>query len=145
MCVSRPLRVLLLLLPLCCAPARAQDTVTLEETSSAIRSRLQDLRTSSALVTAQLTELSEDLRASRSEAEELRERSESLSSSLTAISAKLSDSCETITLYGERLRRRARIIAVLTIVIAVRLLGMILGYVLCFRGVKTPRWLDILL
>ncbi len=134
-------------LPPCPAPAVQQaDTETdLRHLSSSIAGNLQSLRLESELMVSQLTRLHETLSQSETERLRLEAQSRRLSSSLTLINRQLSDCYSTITAYEERLAARGKALAVMLAVLAARLVGMVAGYILYARGVRLPRWLDILL
>ncbi len=123
-------------------PSRKEELETL---SSTIASNLQSLRLESEAMVEQLSRLSLTLQRSENERKELEIQSSRLSSSLTAINAQLSDSYRTITAYEEQLRGQRRILSILIGVLAIRIVGMIAGYILYAKGIRLPRWLDILL
>ena len=136
--------VLFLLCSLSCAGAQEQEK-SLRELSWSISERLTDLKKNSALVTERLMVLSESLEQSQREAAQWREQSTSLSVSLASINDELTSCYSTITEYEAELRRRARTLWILTAVVAARIVMMIAGFVLYAKGVRLPRWLDILL
>ena len=61
------------------------------------------------------------------------------------INAELNNCYETITRYETKLKGLIKIVTILLSVIVIRLLGMVAGYILYAKGIKLPRWLDILL
>ena len=143
-CRSALFMVLFLLCSLFCAGAQEQEK-SLRELSWSISERLTDLKKNSALVTERLMVLSESLEQSQREAAQWREQSTSLSVSLASINDELTNCYSTITEYEAELRRRARTLWILTAVVAARIVMMVAGFVLYAKGVRLPRWLDILL
>lgn len=121
------------------------QTLTLEDYSYSIKQKLLDLRKNSAIVTEQLKTLSENLEQSQAEVQVWKEQSTSLSSSLTSINEELTSSYKTITLYEHKLKTRTKLVTALLIICFIRVAGMLLGYFLYWKGIKLPRWLDILL
>lgn len=89
--------------------------------------------------------LRDDLKISQEELQTWKEQSTRLSDSLTSINEQLNASYETITRYEQKLRARTKVLVLLTLIVAVRLLLMLAGYALYFKGIRLPRWLDILL
>lgn len=139
---------LLLVLLFLSLPSFSQDAEPQEELtslSSSIASNLQSLRLESEAMVEQLSRLSQTLQQSESERKELEIQSSRLSSSLTAINAQLNDSYRTITAYEEKLRMQRRMLTIMLLVLGLRLVGMVAGYILYAYGIKLPRWLDILL
>ena len=144
------LRSFLFLFVLCfVAPCFCQDAVqqemALTEMSLVINSKLIDLKKNSAIVTEQLKQLSENLESSQAEATAWKEQSMNLSSSLENINDELNSCYMTITKYEQKLKIRMNIITVLLIILIIRTICMIIGYIIYFKGIKLPRWLDILL
>ena len=144
------LRSFLFLFVLCfVAPCFCQDAVqqgmALTEMSLVINSKLIDLKKNSAIVTEQLKQLSENLESSQAEATAWKEQSMNLSSSLESINDELNSCYMTITKYEQKLKIRMNIITVLLIILIIRTICMIIGYIIYFKGIKLPRWLDILL
>lgn len=145
-CVRKFLAVLLLLCAACCFSQDAQvQEKGLTELSSAIRDRLTDLKKNSAIVTERLTMLSENLEFSQAEAQWWRERSTSLSSSLMTINEELSSSFETITRYEQQIKTKNKALTWLIIILLIMTAGKVAGYILYAKGIRLPRWLDILL
>ena len=139
---------LLLVLLLLSLPSFSQDAEPQEELtslSSSIASNLQSLRLESEAMVEQLIRLSQTLQQSESERKELEIQSSRLSSSLTAINAQLNDSYRTIAAYEEKLRMQRVTMTIMLLVLGLRLVGMVAGYILYANGIKLPRWLDILL
>lgn len=139
---------LLLVLLFLSLPSFSQDAEPQEELtslSSSIASNLQSLRLESEAMVEQLSRLSQTLQQSESERKELEIQSSRLSSSLTAINAQLNDSYRTITAYEEKLRMQRMTLTIMLLVLGLRLVGMVAGYILYANGIKLPRWLDILL
>lgn len=139
---------LLLVFLLLSQPSFSQDAEPQEELSqlsSSIASNLQSLRLESEAMAERLSRLSQTLQESESERRELEIQSSRLSSSLTAINEQLNDSYRTITAYEEKLRMQRRALSIMLVVLALRMAGMVAGYILYAKGIKLPRWLDILL
>ena len=139
---------LLLVLLLLSLPSFSQDAEPQEELtslSSSIASNLQSLRLESEAMVEQLIRLSQTFQQSESERKELEIQSSRLSSSLTAINAQLNDSYRTIAAYEEKLRMQRVTMTIMLLVLGLRLVGMVAGYILYANGIKLPRWLDILL
>ena len=132
----------LLVVCLLVAPAQAKE---LTAKSLTIKEKLIDLKTNSAIVTEQLKTLSEDLTLSQNEASQWKERSMNLLNSLTSINEELNSCCMTITKQSLELKIKSRIINVLLAILILRTVGMIAGYIIYAKGIKLPRWLDILL
>ena len=139
---------LLLVLLLLSLPSFSQDAEPQEELtslSSSIASNLQSLRLESEAMVEQLIRLSQTFQQSESKRKELEIQSSRLSSSLTAINAQLNDSYRTIAAYEEKLRMQRVTMTIMLLVLGLRLVGMVAGYILYANGIKLPRWLDILL
>lgn len=144
------MRLFWLAVALSCWPCFCQDAGQsrrgeLEMLSSTIAGNLESLRRESEAMELQLTQLQETLSRSESERLRLEEQSSRLSSSLTLINGQLSDSYRTLTAYEERLRTQGKVVMALLAVLGVRLAGMVAGYILYAKGIRLPRWLDILL
>lgn len=129
-----------------------QQSMTLADYSYNIKMKLIDLKKNSAIVTEQLKTLSESLEQSQAEAQAWKDQSTTLSASLKSINEELNDSYKTITQYEQeletrnrKLKSRAKIITILIIILVIRIALMLLGYFLYWKGIKLPRWLDILL
>lgn len=135
--------LLLACFALSCAGAQAQESLSRQ--SSSIRENLLSIREQSILLSEELTSVRERLSVSEEERTRLEEQSTRLSASLTTINGQLTDSYRNITALetrlGATLRKTRALAAVLLVLIAMK----IAGYVLYFKGVKLPRWLDILL
>lgn len=129
----------------CFCQDAAQQEMALTEMSLVINSKLIDLKKNSAIVTEQLKQLSENLESSQAEATAWKEQSMNLSSSLENINDELNSCYMTITKYEQKLKIRMNIITVLLIILIIRTICMIIGYIIYFKGIKLPRWLDILL
>ena len=129
----------------CFCQDAAQQEMALTEMSLVINSKLIDLKKNSAIVTEQLKQLSENLKLSQAEATAWKEQSMNLSSSLENINDELNSCYMTITKYEQKLKIRMNIITVLLIILIIRTICMIIGYIIYFKGIKLPRWLDILL
>ena len=135
--------ILLLSFAFCFALVPAQDKLT--ETSSLIKQKLTDLRVNSAVVTEQLITLSENLKISQQEALELKEQSMSLSSSLMNINKQLNNCYETIETQKSRIKFLWKVSVICLVILAMRTLLMILGFIVYAKGIHLPRWLDILI
>ena len=149
MCHIRKLFIVLLL---CCACSFvcAQDAqVNLEQeltaTSSSISANLMSLKVQSETMKQLLMIQSERLERYEIDQKIWEQQSMELSSSLDSINNSLNSSYETITRYETKLKVQCRVLAVLLIAIVVRIISMLVGYILYIRGIKVPRWLDILL
>ena len=149
MCHIRKLFIVLLL---CCAHSfvYAQDVqVNLEQelavTSSSISANLVNLKVQSETMKQLLMIQSERLDRYEIDQKIWEQQSMELSSSLDSINNSLNSSYETITRYETKLKIQCRVLAVLLIAIVVRIASMLVGYILYIRGIKVPRWLDILL
>lgn len=149
MCHIRKLFIVLLL---CCACSLvcAQDVqVNLEQelavTSSSISANLVNLKVQSETMKQLLMIQSERLERYEIDQKIWEQQSMELSSSLDSINNSLNSSYETITCYETKLKIQCRVLAVLLIAIVIRIVSMLVGYILYIRGIKVPRWLDILL
>ena len=142
-CVKRFL-LLCVLCFVCLSAAPAQEK-ELTNLSSTIKEKLIDLKVSSALVTEQLNQVSEDLKASQNEASQWKELSTNLSNSLVSINEELNSCYMTIEKQEMQSKIKTKWITVLLVILIVRTIGMIAGYVIYAKGIKLPRWLDILL
>ena len=123
--------------------APAQEELT--QLSSSIKDRLMTLKTESEVMKQQLSTLSESLKLSQEEQAKWEAQSTSLSNSLTSINEQLNESYTIIEQQKAKLSVRLKIVLTLVIVLVVRTLAMIAGFILYAKGVKLPRWLDILL
>lgn len=140
-------------LALCLAPCFSQDAphgeVTLEEgletLSSTIKDRLLSLRQESLSMREQLETLSASLETSQSEQAILAEQLMSSSASLTSINEELMSSYNSIARLELKVKSRGRIVLVLGIVFGAMICLKILGYILYAKGIKVPRWIDILI
>lgn len=146
MCTKRSFLVcLLLVLFIYVAPAQANLQEELTKTSSTINGMLLDLKVQSSNMKEQLETVSENLKASEAELSLWKQQSMDLSRSLDSINNSLTHSYTIITNYESKIAMQYKILVVLLIIIVARLLTMIIGYILMFKGVKVPRWMDILL
>lgn len=123
----------------------AQPGSELTYLSSSINDRLTDLKRNSAIVTEQLTALCENLELSQQEALQWKAQSTILSDSLASINEELNSSYETIIKYEQKLKTTNKVLSALCCVLIGMLLFKIFAYVIYAKGVKLPRWLDILL
>ena len=146
MCTKRSFLVcLLLVLFIYVAPAQANLQEELTKTSSTINGMLLNLKVQSSNMKEQLETVSENLKASEAELSLWKQQSMDLSRSLDSINNSLTHSYTIITNYESKIALQYKILVVLLIIIVARLLTMIIGYILMFKGVKIPRWMDILL
>ena len=113
--------------------------------SSSIRDRLTDLKVQSANMTLLCETLQNDLETSQAELQTWKEQSTRLSDSLTNINEQLNESFETITRYERRLKTKTKVLIILVIILVLRTIGMLVGYWLYYKGIRLPRWLDLLL
>ena len=146
MCTKRSFLVcLLLVLFVYVVPAQANLQEELTKTSSTINGMLLNLKVQSSNMKEQLETVSENLKASEAELSLWKQQSMDLSRSLDSINNSLTHSYTIITNYESKIAMQYKILVVLLIIIVARLLTMIIGYILMFKGVKVPRWMDILL
>ena len=127
----------------CLQAVVAQEELTDKYLS--IRDKLISLKANCEIVTEQLIQVSENLKLSQKEAEEWKQTSTTLSENLMSINEQLNDSYETITKLQVKIQQKNKILTWLIVILAIRIMGMIAGYIIYAKGVKLPRWLDILL
>lgn len=120
-----------------------QDTTTTQYLS--IRSKLIELKKESEHVTEQLRIVSESLTISQQRAKEWEETSKTLSESLMSINQQYNDCYEQLVTEKTKSRNLLKLNCALFVILVIRIMGMIAGYILYAKGVKLPRWLDILL
>ena len=113
--------------------------------SSNIRDRLLSLKQESLYMKERLEMLSTSLETSQSEQAILAERLTSSSASLTSISEELTSCYDSIALLESKVKSRGKVVLILGIVFGVMILAKIAGYILYAKGIKVPRWLDILI
>ena len=158
-----PLCVLLFLSFCLLVPVFAQDAQAcqdkeqvLNQTSLLIKSKLQDLKTESDYMKQQLIELSASLKTSDLEQQRLKQQSMKLSSSLQTINESLNNSYLTIhkyeqklnltiRKYEQKLKYKNKILNILLIIVITRICTTVIGYIFYSKGIRLPRWLDILL
>lgn len=146
MCTKRSFLVcLLLVLFVYVVPAQANLQEELTKTSSTINGMLLNLKVQSSNMKEQLETVSENLKASEAELSLWKQQSMDLSKSLDSINNSLTHSYTIITNYENKIAMQYKLLLILLIVIVARLLTMVIGYILMFKGVKVPRWMDILL
>lgn len=153
MCKKLTLLSALLFLSFCLlVPVFAQDAQpcqdkeqVLNQTSLLIKSKLQDLKTESDYMKQQLTELSASLKTSDLEQQRLKQQSMMLSASLTSINESLNNSYLTISKYEQKLKDKNRTLNILLIIVIIRICTTAIGYGFYIKGIRLPRWLDILL
>lgn len=153
MCKRLALLNVLLFLSFCLlVPVSAQDAQAypdkeqvLNQTSLLIKSKLQDLKTESDYMKQQLTELSASLKTSDLEQQRLKQQSMMLSASLTSINESLNNSYLTISKYEQKLKDKNKILNTLLIIVIIRICTTAVGYGFYIKGIRLPRWLDILL
>ena len=104
-----------------------------------------DLKTESDYMKQQLTELSASLKTSDLEQQRLKQQSMMLSASLTSINESLNNSYLTISKYEQKLKDKNRTLNILLIIVIIRICTTAIGYGFYIKGIKLPRWLDILL
>lgn len=120
-----------------------QDTTTTQYLS--IRSKLIELKKESEHVTEQLRIVSESLTISQQRAKEWEETSKTLSESLMSINQQYNDCYEQLVTEKTKNRNLLKLNCALFVILVIRIMCMIAGYILYAKGVKLPRWLDILL
>lgn len=113
--------------------------------SSQIKEQLSDLKTQRLLLEKSIQELSDELTLSEGRRLQLETELSDLNSSSLSMIGKLETYSKRLTDYEIQLRARARWIAVLLTILTVRTACMAAGFVLYARGVRLPRWLDIIL
>ena len=113
--------------------------------SSTIKDKLLSLRDDSNRLNLELETLSKSLENSQSEVAILSEELMKSSHSLTSINEELMNSYLSIELLQRKVKTRSLVVLILGIVFGVMIIAKIVGYVLYAKGVKVPRWLDILL
>lgn len=153
MCKKLTLFYALLFLSFCLLlPVSAQDAQTcpdkeqvLNQTSLLIKSKLQDLKTESDYMKQQLTELSASLKTSDLEQQRLKQQSMMLSASLTSINESLNNSYLTISKYEQKLKDKNKTLNILLVIVIIRICTTAVGYGFYIKGIRLPRWLDILL
>lgn len=153
MCKRLTLLSALLFLSFCLlVPVFAQDVQpcqdkeqVLNQTSLLIKSKLQDLKTESDYMKQQLIELSASLKTSDLEQQKLKQQSMMLSASLTSINESLNNSYLTISKYEQKLKDKNRTLNILLIIVIIRICTTAVGYGFYIKGIRLPRWLDILL
>lgn len=129
-----------------------QQEYQLTKTSYIISEKLASLKQQSdsmsrelQLLTSRLETTSNLLSISESERKQLEIQSTNLSNSLQSINAELNSCYETITRYETKLKGLMKVLVILLSAIVIRSLAMVVGYILYAKGIKIPRWLDILL
>lgn len=153
MCKRLTLLSALLFLSFCLlVPVFAQDAQAcqdkeqvLNQTSLLIKSKLQDLKTESDYMKQQLTELSASLKTSDLEQQRLKQQSMMLSASLTSINESLNNSYLTISKYEQKLKDKNKVLNILLAIVIIRICTTVVGYGFYIKGIRLPRWLDILL
>ena len=153
MCKRLTLLSALLFLSFCLlVPVFAQDAQAcqdkeqvLNQTSLLIKNKLQDLKTESDYMKQQLTELSASLKTSDLEQQRLKQQSMMLSASLTSINESLNNSYLTISKYEQKLKYKNRTLNILIVIVIIRICTTAVGYGFYIKGIRLPRWLDILL
>lgn len=153
MCKRLTLLSALLFLSFCLlVPVFAQDAQAcqdkeqvLNQTSLLIKNKLQDLKTESDYMKQQLIELSSSLKTSDLEQQRLKQQSMMLSASLTSINESLNNSYLTISKYEQKLKDKNKTLNILLIIVIIRICTTAIGYGFYIKGIRLPRWLDILL
>ena len=82
---------------------------------------------------------------SQSELEQFQSELIGLSSDLTTINRQYNDCYETLVKTDQKLKTKTKVVWILIIILGTRCISMIVGFILASKGVKTPRWVDILL
>ena len=118
---------------------------TLTTQSSNINARLQNLKAQSLELTALCRTLNEALQKSRTEAATLQTKSTALSENLMRINQELTDCYENITRLEAQLKEETETTRTLGLIFGVLTLIKVVGFVLYSRGIRIPRWLDILI
>ena len=137
-------RFLACLFVFCLLPVAAQEQ-ELTTRYLSIRDKLMSMKANSELVTEQLKMLSEDLKLSQQEAKQWETTSMTLSENLMSINEQLNNVYENLEAEHQKNKILMKVLATLIAVLAIIILGKIAGYILYAKGVKLPRWLDILL
>ena len=129
-----------------------QQEYQLTKTSYIISEKLANLKQQSdsmsrelQLLTSRLETTSNLLSISENERKQLEIQSTNLSNSLQSINAELNSCYETITRYETKLKGLMKVVVILLSAIVIRSLAMVVGYILYAKGIRLPRWLDILL
>jgi hypothetical protein len=86
-----------------------------------------------------------DLAISQEEREMQQQQLMKSYNSLLNINEKLNDSYSQVVSLQSKLKAAIKIVVVLAIILVLRTVGMICGYILYLKGVRLPRWVDILL
>ena len=137
-----------------CFTAVAQTTgqEALTELSSNISEELQNLRQEitsfkedSIRMVEQLNTSHELLKVTSEERDKWKTESNALSTSITNINDKLNSSYERIIKLEIQKTRQTKALIRLSILLIILIAMKIAGYVLYAKGIKLPRWLDILL
>ena len=136
----------------CCLSAAQAQTPELDKLSSSINDELMSLKEETASLKTALLNMSKSLdnqskilQLSETERKEWETKSTALSTSLQSINEQLNKSYEALTVYKHRLRQHQKALAIVAIILIVLLIGKGVGYYLYAKGIKLPRWLDILL
>ena len=137
-------RFLACLFVFCLLPVAAQEQ-ELTNRYLSIRDKLMNMKANSELVTEQLKMLSEDLKLSQQEAKQWETTSMTLSENLMSINEQLNNVYENLEAEHQKNKILMKVLATLIAILAIMILGKIAGYILYAKGVKLPRWLDILL
>ena len=106
--------------------------------SSTIREKLLLQRQELMSVQNELVSVQNDLVAAQ---EELMKSS----SSLMSINEELMISYSRITILEKEAKQKTKVLLVLLLIVFIRTVCMLIGYILYIKGIKLPRWLDILL
>lgn len=140
-----------LVLVFCLSVVQAQ-TPELDEMSSNISNELMSLKQETETLrndlhnmSKSLASQSEILKLSETERREWEAKSTALSSSLQSINEQLNKSYETLTIYKHRIKQQQKKLAVLIIIFTLLMVAKFVGYYLYAKGIKLPRWLDLLL
>ena len=127
------------------AHAEHREKSQVAKLSESIRGQFSELRTQRLLLENSITELQGELTLSETKRQELETKLSGLNTASRNMTDLLESYSKRLTEYEIRLNSRARLIAFLIAILVARVLAMGAGYVLYAKGVRLPRWLDILL
>lgn len=125
--------------------AQQQEYNQLQTVSLSIQNKLQELKQEYNSIQTQLIEASSNLKISKEQQALLEQQLTSSSASLEAINQELNSSLAAIERYKQKTKNLLTISIVLLLVLVIRFCLMTLGFILYAKGIKLPRWLDILL
>ena len=135
-----------------CASAVQAQTPELDSLSLSINNELMSLKEETATLKSDLHNMSkllisqsEALKLSEIERKEWETKSTALSTSLQSINEQLNTSYASLTIYKHRLQQHQKALAALIIIFIILMAAKLVGYYLYAKGIKLPRWLDLLL